>query len=141
MTVCNSAISFDFLDISKKMSLRHHFDYRLTSLAPPRLLPLVLPSPFSFLLWPNILSLLNMPVCHTEIPKWCVLFQNTFFFFFPQGGLYLYVTWIAASSLWEALGKKKSLFVRLFRISFYRKYTVYHSNIFLGFLYRNTCCC
>ena len=80
MTVCNSAISFDFLDISKKMSLRHHFDYRLTSLAPPRLLPLVLPSPFSFLLWPNILSLLNMPVCHTEIPKWCVLFQNTFFF-------------------------------------------------------------
>ena len=80
MTVRNPAVSFDFLDLSKKMSLRHHFDYRLTSLAPPCLLPLVLPSPFSFLLWPNILSLLNTPVCHTEIPKWRILFQTQFFF-------------------------------------------------------------
>ena len=123
MTVCNPAISFDFLDISKKRSLRHHFDYLLTSLPPPHLLPLVLPSPFSFLLWLNVLSLLNMPVCHTEIPKWCVLFQNTFFF--SQGGLYLYVTQITASSLWEALATTtKCLFIRLFRISFYRKYRV-----------------
>ena len=140
MTVRNPAVSFDFLDLSKKMSLRHHFDYRLTSLAPPCLLPLVLPSPFSFLLWPNILSLLNTPVCHTEIPKWRILFQTQFFFSrWIVFICYLNCCFFIMGSISKK--KKKSLFVRLFRISFYRKYTVYHSNIFLCFLYRNTCCC
>ena len=49
MTVRNPAVSFDFLDLSKKMSLRHHFDCRLTSLAPPCLLPLLTPPQLSTL--------------------------------------------------------------------------------------------